>query len=211
MIRLGTWASMVIVAFIASPGKPADEKELIAETGAMEIMLLRQKSVQEELKLTDVHGKKIHEFASEQWKKAKEIHKLPADQQDTKYEALSHENEKFLSSLLTPDQRKRLDQIGLQVAGLLSAGRPEVATALKLTAEQKNKLQELHKEARKEFMAIHNETKDERTKEAELKKLHEINHKRLTELLTPEQQQIWKALAGPEFKGELHYQESKPN
>jgi Spy/CpxP family protein refolding chaperone len=210
MIKLGTWVSAVIVAaLIANPGKPADEKEMLAESGAMEIMLLRQKSVQEELKLTDVHGKKIHEFASEQWKKAREIHKLPQDQQDPKYDELTKENEKFLGTLLSADQRKRLDQIGMQVGGLLWAGRPDAAAALKLTSDQKNKLKELHKEAHKEAMAILNETKDDSTKEMELKKLHETNHKRLFSLLTPDQQQTWKSLAGPEFKGEFHFHAPK--
>jgi len=210
MIKLGTWvSSVVVIALIANPGKPADEKEMIAESGAMEIMLLRQKSVQEDLKLTDVHGKKIHEFATEQFKKAREIHKMPEDQHDAKYNELTKENEKFLSSLLSPDQRKRLDQIGMQVGGLLIAARPDVASAVKLTSEQKDKLKELHKEARREAMAILNESKDDSAKEAELKKIHETNHKRLFSLLTPDQQETWKTLAGPEFKGELHFPAAK--
>jgi Spy/CpxP family protein refolding chaperone len=198
-------SAVVVVALLVNPGKPADEKEMIAESGAMEIMLLRQKSVQEELKLTDVHGKKIHEFASEQFKKAREIHKLPEDQQDAKYNDLTKENEKFLSSLLSPDQRSRLDQVAMQVGGLMIAARPDIASALKLTSDQKAKLKELHKEARKEAMAILSDGKDEGTKEAELKKLHETNHKRLFSILTPEQQETWKTLAGREFKGEFHF------
>lgn len=210
MIRLGLWA-VAVLALIANPGLPADEKEkeMIAESGAMEIMLLRQKSVQQELKITDVNGKKIHDFASEQWKKAREIHKLPADQQTPKYDELTRENEKFLGNLLTPDQRKRLDQISLQVGGLLMAERPDISAALKLTSDQKTKLKELHKEAHKEALAILNDTKDEATKEAEIKKLHETNNKRLMDLLTPEQKQTLKTLSGPEFKGEFHFNSPK--
>lgn len=210
MIKFGTWFSAIVAAtLVTNTGLPADEHEMIAESGALEIVLLRQPSVQKELKLTDVHGKKIHEFATEQWKKAREIHKLPANEQDAKYDVLTLENEKFLSSLLSSDQHKRLDQIGMQVAGLLWAGRPDTASALKLTSDQKNKLKELHKEAHKDASAIMKETKDDSAKQEELKKLHDINHKRLLSLLTPEQQETWKVISGPEFKGELHYSSKK--
>lgn len=206
MIKFGTWVSAIAaVALVTAPAHPADDSELVAQSGAMEIVLLRQPSVQKELKLTDVHGKKIQEFASQQWKKAQEIHKLPANEQDAKYDMLTKENEKFMSDLLTPEQRKRLDQIGMQVAGLLWAGRPDTASALKLTPEQKKRLDEFHKEAHKEAVAILKDMKDDATKQDQLKRLHEASKRRLLSLLTPEQQETWKTLAGPEFKGELHY------
>jgi Spy/CpxP family protein refolding chaperone len=210
MIKFGTWVTaMAAVALVTAPAHPADDNELIAEAGAMEIVLLRQPAVQKELKLTDVHGKKIHEFATEQWKKAREIHKLPANEQDAKYDELTKENDKFLSSLLAPEQRKRLDQIGMQVSGLLWAGRSDMASALKLTSDQKKKLQDLHKEAHKEAVAILKDMKDDAAKHEEFKKLHESNRQRLLGLLTPEQQETWKTLSGPEFKGELHYSSPK--
>jgi hypothetical protein len=166
--------------------------------------------VQKELNLNDVHGKKIHEFASQQWKKAMEIHKLPAAEQDAKYEALTRENEKFLADILSSEQKKRLDQIGMQVAGLLWAGRPDVSSALKLTSDQRKKLQEVHKDAHKDAVHIMKDTtKDENARQAELKALHETNKKRLMELLTPDQKEIWKSLTGPEFKGELHFSQPR--
>jgi hypothetical protein len=204
MARTATWMSAVaaMIVFVA-PARSADESEMVAESGAMEIVLLRQHSVQKELNISDLHGKKIHEFADQQWKKALEIHKLPKIEQDAKYDVLARENEKFLSEILSPDQKKRLDQIGMQVAGLLWVGRPEVESALKLTSDQRMKLKELHKEAHKEAMAILKETKDENAKHEELKKHHEVNKMRLMELLTPQQKETWKAMVGPEFKGEL--------
>jgi len=206
MIKFGTWV-LAVVAFTVwtGPARSADDEELIAESGAMEIVLLRQKSVREELKLTDVHGKTIHEFATGQWKKAKEIHKLPAAEQDAKYAVLTKENEKFLSDLLKPEQRKRLDQIALQMNGLLQAGKPDVASALGLTSDQKKKLEELHKMAHKDAKAILKEATDTDTKHAELMKLHETNKMRLIGLLTSDQKKKWAELVGPEFKGELHF------
>ena len=206
MIALAKWTSGIAMVFLTvNAARPADEKEMIAESGAMEIVLLRQPAVQKELMITDLHGKKIHEFASDQWKKAREIHKLPAAEQDEKYTVLAQENEKFLSNILTPDQHKRLDQIGMQVAGLLWAGRPEIASALKLTSDQKVKLKEIHKEAHKEAVKILSETTPETIKHEEIKQLHEKDKQRLMSLLTSEQKETWKTLSGPEFKGELEF------
>jgi hypothetical protein len=151
MRKFATWAAAFGALTIwVSTARAADESEMVAESGAMEIVLLRQHSVQKELNISDLHGKKIHEFASQQWKKAQEIHKMPTNEQDAKYDALTRENEKFLSEILAPEQKKRLDQIGMQVAGLLWVGRPDVSSVLKLTSDQRKKIQELHKEARKD-------------------------------------------------------------
>jgi len=209
MIKIATWVSSVValLVWVAPNVQSADPSEMIAESGALEIVLLRQKSVQKDLNLEDAHGKKIHEFASQQWKKAVEIHKLPMNEQDAKYDVLSKENDKFLSDILTPEQKKRLDQIGMQVAGLLWAGRPDIGSALKLTSDQRKRLQELHKEAHKEAKEILKE--GESAKQEDLKKLHETNKRRLLEVLSPEQKETWKTLAGPEFKGELNFAQFK--
>jgi hypothetical protein len=210
MVKYGMWVSAVVaVAVLASPARPADDEQMIAESGALEIVLLRQPAVQKELKLADTDTKKLHDFASGQWKKAREIHKLPAKDQDAKYDALTKENETFLSELLSKPQRMRLDQIAMQVAGLMWAGRPDVATALKLTDEQKKALHDLHKQAHKEMQAIHSETKSLDVKHEELKKLHETNTKRLLGLLTADQKAKWKELAGAEFTGELQFEAKK--
>jgi hypothetical protein len=47
--------------------------------------------------------------------------------------------------------------------------------------------------------------KEESVKHDDFKKLHEKNKMRVMDLLTPEQKEMWKTLAGPEFKGELHF------
>jgi Spy/CpxP family protein refolding chaperone len=206
MVKFGMFLSAAFaLAAFASPARPADESEMIAESGAMEIVLLRHQEVQKELKLTDVNTKKIDDFASQQWKKAKEIHQLPEEQQHSKWDTLSKENEKFLSEVLTPAQKKRLDQIGMQKAGLLWAGRPDMASALKLTSDQKKKIEEFQKGARKQATTIVKESKDNPTKTEEMKKLHETTRKELLSVLTPEQQEAWKGLAGPEFMAELHF------
>ena len=82
---------------------------------------------------------------------------------------MTKEDEKFLDEVLTPAQHKRLDQITLQVAGLLWIRRPDVAAKLKLTDEQKKKAALYQEEARKEMEELlHSPTR--RDRQAELRK-----------------------------------------
>jgi hypothetical protein len=54
--------------------------------------------------------------------------------------SLLRENESGIQQILTPTQRKRLDQIALQMEGVTSLARPEVADRLKLTFSQRERI-----------------------------------------------------------------------
>src|SRR5207302_9043350 len=62
---------VAILAAWAAPVQSATK--LIPEEGTVEIMLLRQKSVRTELKLSDSDAEKVHKYAAQQWKKAQEV------------------------------------------------------------------------------------------------------------------------------------------
>jgi hypothetical protein len=190
------------------PAQAADDKaKPIPEEGAIEIVLLRHKAVRDDLKLTEREARKIHEFTEEQWKKAEQIEELPdAKERDRKFEELTKEDEKFLDELLTPAQHKRLDQITLQVAGLLWIKRPDVAAALKLTDEQKKTAAQYQQEARKEMEELLYST-TRRDRHAELRKLNEACKKRFLDLLTDEQEAKYNEMIGPPFRGELRFDE----
>ena len=170
-------------------------------------MLLRHKAVRDDLKLTHREARRIHEFTEEQWKKAQQVEELPdAKERDRKYEEMTKEDEKFLDEILTPAQHKRLDQITLQVAGLLWIKRPDIAAELKLTDEQKKRAVKYQEEARKEMEELlHSTTR--RDRHAELRKLHEASKKRLLELLTDEQEAKFHEMIGEPFRGELRFDE----
>src|SRR5207302_1101125 len=99
-------------------------------------MLLRQASVRDDLKLSHDEAQKINSFAKEQWEKAKAASKLAEPERDRKFAEMSKENDRFLDKTLTKEQRKRLQEIELQYAGLMCLSRPEIAKKLKLTDEQ---------------------------------------------------------------------------
>src|SRR5882724_9624274 len=97
----------------------AAKNKMVPEEGAVEVYLLRQPSVQHELKLTQEQIDRINKHCAAQWEKAKEANNLSQSEGDKKFEELTKENDKFIEQALTKDQRKRLDEVTLQIAGLL--------------------------------------------------------------------------------------------
>lgn len=203
MRTLGTCALVLLVP-AALPA--ADQDRIVPEEGAVQLMLLRQHSVQEELKLSKDQVQKVDEMASKQWKAAQEAFKMKTEQRKTKFDELAKANERFIVDTLKPEQHKRLDQISMQVAGLLWAADPRVARALNLTDEQKQTIKDLHKRAHKEVETIiHSPEKGNRTER--LDELRKAGRKQLMGALTDEQKTKWKELAGEPFKGKLLFEE----
>jgi len=206
---------LAIVAVCAEPARPAQKEKdkaakkakhkekLVAEEGAIKLILLRHKSVRDDLKLTDKQADKIRDFASRQWKKAQSVSDIQdKEKRESQWKAMGKENQKFLRDALSKDQFKRLEQIGMQVGGLAWVTRPDIARELKLTADQKKKAHELQKKAHKE---MHDILHGEKVKDpdAKLRALGKTNRKRLWDLLTDDQKATWKKLRGEPFKGDL--------
>jgi len=200
---IGTLAT-VVLALSAPPAHSDDSDRMVPEEGAVHVMLLRQKCVREALKLTDDEARTIREYNARQWKKAEEIHKLAPDQRRAKYEELTRDNEQFLDRVLDPSERKRLDEISLQVAGLLMATGPKVSSQLGLTDQQKQQLKRHREEARTEMADIlHAKSKEGR--EEKLAELRKTSRKRLMDVFTDEQEAKWKAMIGTPFEGKFKY------
>ena len=214
------WALVLTVPVVwATTARPADEPpkqrglRMVAEEEAMELVLLRQKSVREDLKLPHEETEKIFEFTAKQYDAAEKARELPEDQRQAAFDRLVREDEAFLAAHLTPDQRKRLEQISMHLTGLMWVTRPAIVEALKLTDDQKQKAREYQKEAREKIMEVlKSENKEERKEK--IAELHKANHDRLHSLFTDEQRTKWHELAGPPFKGEIVFEEAeqdKPN
>jgi len=204
MHRFGRWTlTMAVLVLWGTPAQPAEEKMVPGE-GAIEVMMLRQKSVQDELKLTSDEKEKIHDFTTKQHKRAEALQDASEEEREKKFAQLSKENEAFVEGLLEPDQEKRFRQIMLQRAGLVMVTDPKVASALDLTEDQKEKARALQKEAHKEWVELHHAT----SKEARNDKIHELHmssRKRLLNLLTDKQEAKFREMAGPPFEGKLEY------
>ena len=208
MRDLRSWilASAALFAWVL-PAAAVEKNKPVPEGGAVQIVLLRHQSVRDDLKLTADEAKKIDDFTEEQWKKARRAEDLGQQESDSLFADLTRENDRFLMQTLTPDQRKRLDQITLQLAGLLWVTRPRIASQLNLTEDQKTKVAQYQKEARAEMEdLLHSTTRRDRS--ARLRELRTTSRKRLMDVLTDEQEKKWKEMAGEPFRGDLRFDEA---
>jgi len=168
------------------------------------LMLLRQESVQKELKLTDDQIKKVQEMGEKNREKFQEIFNGDEADRPQKMQALMEENRKAVAALLTPEQSKRLKEISLQQRGATAFADPEVAKALDLSEDQQTKVKSINEETatamRDLFTPGQPPDDDARKKIADLRK---NSGDKLLALLSPEQKTKWTTLQGEPFKGEI--------
>lgn len=196
--------ALAVAALWATAARPAEDEKIIAREDAIEVMLLRQKSVQGDLEITEAQKRKIYAFADKQWKKAQTLRNRSEAERDREFEAMAKANQEFLKNTLMPQQQKRLNEIAMQVAGLLWVMRSDVAAALNLTDEQKQKIRELHREAHKEAQeALRSDNKA--VEDGKFQEMRRRNRQRLMSVLTDEQKGKWREMAGAPFRGELHF------
>jgi Spy/CpxP family protein refolding chaperone len=191
---------LAVSALLVAADDPADR--MIPDDTTIQLILLRQKSVQEDLKLTAEMGQKIREFTDNEYEAWQKALKLPDEEREQKVKELQSKNESFLADNLTEDQRKRLKQIMLQITGLMQLTRPEIVKALDITEEQQEKFKALQKESGKELQEIL-EAKNDAGKNEKLAKLREDINKKVGDILTDQQKEKAKEYVGAPFKGEI--------
>src|SRR5262249_38519459 len=121
-------------------------------------MLLRNKSVQQELKLNDDQVKKLDAALT----KVRDAHKdefdklrdMKEDERTAFFKKLNEENMKAASDTLNADQIKRLKQIQVQQDGLRAFSDADVQKALNLKDDQKDKIKTISEDARKDIEAL---------------------------------------------------------
>jgi Spy/CpxP family protein refolding chaperone len=170
--------------------------------------LLFNKSVQEELKLTDEQKSavtKIREKQTEAFKKAFE------DKDKEGFQAATEAATKSLTKVqesLTPAQAKRFKQIELQVlvqTGALGAlvNNKELAKDLSLTDKQKDDIKALADDLQKDVVEIFKDAGKDKEKRQEATKKVEGMRKQAMEkvsaMLTEEQKKAWTDMVGPKF------------
>lgn len=167
--------------------------------------VLQREEVQQELQLVDEQRDKVRdvvESAREQMREEmRELFSQMRDLSDeerrnrfdevrTKMEEMNKEFETKLQKVLLPHQFDRLKQIDLQQriqqrgANALTSG--ELAEALSLTDEQREKLQQRAEEVQKEL-------------QEEIAKLRADARMKMLDVLTPEQQAKLKTMMGDQF------------
>jgi hypothetical protein len=169
--------------------------------GGDSVGLLSQKSVQEELKLSDEQRTKATQLAEKQREGFQDFRNLSRDERQKKFEERTAANRTAVAAILDPAQVKRLRQISLQQQGARALADSEVADALQLSSEQKQKiktvLDDSGDKAREAFQGGREGAREK------MEALRKSSLDSAAAVLTDEQKSKWKELVGEPFTGEI--------
>lgn len=191
-------------------------RDLAALQGAGQMFLLKDNGVLDDLKADADQREQLAELTKrlddQRDESFREFHKLGADERKKRFLEMARRNDDAVAGILTKPQQRRLRQISLQSQGTMAFRDAEVAAALKLTGEQKEKLRGIEGEMFMMFMPRPgqpgrgpgqpggppgppgNRGHNERRKAAIA---------RVEAMLTPPQMKQWRIVAGEPFAGSI--------
>ena len=159
--------------------------------------------VQDDLKATPEQRKQIRALTGklwQQWGQAwAKLSKLSPDKRQTQLADLARDQVKAVLAALTPEQGKRLQQIGLQVQQRGPEGfrDPELIAALQLTPKQQQEIRKLQQEA---YQPLFSQPLDSpKAMRERMEKLQLKLQQRIMEVLTAEQRGRWQTLTGEPY------------
>jgi hypothetical protein len=176
------------------------------------LMLLTNKSVQQELKVDDAQAEKLNSFATglrdKQGEQFQKLQDLPQEERRAKMQelgqAMAAEVRKGLNDLLKPEQVKRYEQIQLQQMGVLGAlAMPRVQEALNPTEDQRSKLRTIQEDQREAMTELFQGGGGGGDRAAAMQKLNELRKKgndKAMAVLTDSQKSTWNELTGAPFE-----------
>jgi Spy/CpxP family protein refolding chaperone len=165
------------------------------------LMLLSNKSVQEELKLENGQTEKIAALATKNRENFGSLRDLSQEARREKLTAITAENDKEIASILKPEQVARLHQIENQTGGANALLSERNAEKLKLTDDQKSKVREVLASSREKMGELRGQFQNDR--EGAMKKMQEIRaetNKSALAVLTDDQKKTWEELTGAPFE-----------
>jgi hypothetical protein len=168
------------------------------------LMLLGEKSVQTDLKLTAAQNKKVNAAMTKQMMSMKSTFNLAPDQRDQKMKDIMKTGDQAADEILTTEQKTRIKQIGLQIQGSQVFTNADVVKDLSLTDEQQTKIKTINEEIGKQMGTLFQGKKLApqafQKKVAEIKKNADDQAKKL---LTSDQASLWNEMIGSPFRGEI--------
>jgi Spy/CpxP family protein refolding chaperone len=206
MLAVAGLAALVAAPALAQP--PRGGRGFAGPGGS----LLTNKSVQQELKLTDDQMKKIETATQEvRQKHAQDFEALQGlDQQERREkmreltQKVASETKTALAGILKPEQEKRFKQIELQARGARGFAEADVQKALKLTPEQEEKIKTINDDAQQEMRSLFQGGGGGGGPNPEAqKKMAEMRKETMTKVmavLTDDQKKEWKEMIGDPFE-----------
>jgi hypothetical protein len=170
-------------------------------------MLVQQKGVQQELKMTDAQVKQVKEVPQKlrdlfqaEGQKLKRDPEWTKKRQELMKERVMAELHKALAGILRPEQMERLRQISRQENGPLAFSDPEVDKALKLTEAQKAKIKALNEGYLTQMFKILDISEGGLKTDTSLSQVRKEGVSKITALLTDEQKKAYQGLVGEPFE-----------
>jgi acyl-CoA reductase-like NAD-dependent aldehyde dehydrogenase len=166
-----------------------------------------QKSVQEELKMTEDQIKKAKDLQEKSRGNRQDFQGLSREEIQKKMAERRAENDKALAGILSADQMKRLNQIVLQQRGGDALNDPKIQDELKLTDDQKEKIKAIGEDFRKTMAEMRQNNQggggDFQAAMQKMQEMRKANNDKLMKLLTADQGKTWKELTGAPFTGKI--------
>jgi hypothetical protein len=166
--------------------------------------LLLNKSVQDELKLTDDQKAalaKVRDKQMEAMQKARDADRekrgeiFRAAREETKKEV-----DKWKEAGLKPEQARRLRQIELQNMHFRAFADADVQKELKMTDKQKDEVKEITEGVNKDVTELRNSAQNPRELFPKIQALQKEATEKVAGLLTEDQKKTWKELVGEPFE-----------
>lgn len=195
------WAGVAAVAIAASA---FGQRTAFYGDPTVALILLRQPSVQEELKLTAEQAKTVHELDAEV---RKEVPPVPRNGEPKEVTEKRRKRLEAVTQMLQPAQLRRLKQIDLQLVGPVAWMRDaNTADLLGLTEVQRKALDAIRRGVIKDYRALPLDPDPEtmRKRRAQELRIDRTARKKVLALLTPAQQAKWAEETGEPFHGNEH-------
>jgi hypothetical protein len=165
--------------------------------------LLTQKSVQDELQLSESQVEEVLQLADRRRGSFRHPQELSREERRKMMQERAQANELALAEILQPEQLRRAKQISWQQRGVQAFDDAEVAAALQLTDEQKGQIKAIQEEAQGEGRGGFGRGGTPEEARAQYAALRQRIEDQVMNVLTAEQKARWKELAGPPFQGEI--------
>jgi peroxiredoxin len=166
-------------------------------------VLLHEPSVVQELKLTSTQLKSYQTLLDDLDLRFFPLRNKPQKEAIASAGEIVAEVRQKLKTLLQPAQNKRLSEIMLRKIGTSALLRDDVASRLRFTDPQRKRLKEIIDETQTSVSALEKELAEGKPRETIEKKFTELKkeeHKRIQEVLIPEQRTAWKDSLGANFE-----------
>lgn len=187
-------------------------------------MLLEQPSVQQELRTTPDQVQRAKQLGDAQHEKLGGLSSLPREDAARKLIEVQQSADRELQAILSPEQFRRLREIGLQQMGPLALARSDVANAVGLSSDQQQKIRGLQEQLLQSAMQTMQSVQSSAGGGAGRGKLRDVKAKiaglndnvarlqaakqdteaRILAMLTEEQKAKWAQQQGPRFQGQLN-------